>query len=222
MIKFMEISPHMSASSDDSELTHLVDQAAANDDRAWAALVDRHRDRLKRMVAARMDRRLLGRVDPSDIIQEACLVAARKLSTYAAHPEMPFYLWLRWIVGQKLIDEQRRHLGAQIRRVGREADPYHGAFPETTSKHLAAEFVGQLGTPSEEAIRIEHSLALQVALDELEPIDREILALRHFEQLTNGEAATVLNIDKSAASKRYTRALRRLRDALVPLLGSDF
>jgi RNA polymerase sigma-70 factor (ECF subfamily) len=212
----------MSATGDDSELLHLIDQAAASDDRAWTALVDRHRGRLKRMVAARMDRRLQGRVDASDIIQEACLVAARRLSTYAARPDMPFYLWLRWIVGQRLIDEERRHLGAQIRRVGREADPYQTAFPEATSEHLAAELVGQLGTPSEEAIRIEQTLALQVALDELEPIDREILALRHFEQLTNGEAATVLNIDKSAASKRYARALRRLRDALLPLLGPDF
>ena len=212
----------MAEANDDSETLRLVEQAATGDEQAWAELIARHRDRLKRMVAVRMDHRLQGRVDPSDVIQEACLVASKQISNYAANPSLPFYLWLRWIAGQRLIDQHRRHLGAQIRGVNREVSLYHGAFPETTSEDLAAQLMGRLCTPSQEAIRIEQTIALQEAFNSLEPIDREILALRHFEQLSNGEAAAVLGIDKSAASKRYGRALRRLKDVLLPILGSDF
>jgi RNA polymerase sigma-70 factor (ECF subfamily) len=212
----------MPVTGDENEVRCLVDQAAAGDDRAWSALIARYRDRLRQVVALRMDRRLQGRVDPSDVIQEACLVASKQISIYAANPRLPFYLWLRWIARQRLIDQQRRHLGAQIRGVNREAPLFHAAWPEATSEVLAAQLLGRLGTPSQEAIRIEQTVALQDAFNSLEAIDREILALRHFEQLSNGEAAVVLGIDKSAASKRYIRALRRLKDALIPKLGADF
>ena len=212
----------MVEANDDSETLRLVEQAATGDDQAWAELIARHRDRLKQMVAVRMDHRLQGRIDPSDVIQEACLVASKQISNYAANPSLPFYLWLRWIAGQRLIDQHRRHLGAQIRGVNREVSLYHGRFPEATSEDLAAQLMGPLCSPSQEAIRIEQTIALQKAFESLEPIDREILALRHFEQLSNGEAATILGIDKSAASKRYGRALRHLKDMLLPILGSDF
>jgi RNA polymerase sigma-70 factor (ECF subfamily) len=173
------------------------------------------------MLALRMDRRLQGRIDPSDVVQESCLVAAKLLASYAANPTMPFYLWLRWIAGQKLIDQHRRHLGAEVRRAGREVSLYHGAFPETTSENLAAHLMGRSSTPSHEAIRLEQTSRLQEALESLEPIDREILSLRHFEQLSNGEAAAVLGLDKSAASKRYARALMRLKRILLPILDED-
>ena len=136
-------------------------------------------------------------------------------------PPIPFFLWLRWIAGQKLIDQHRRHLGAEARRTAREVSLYHEAFPETTSENLAAHLMARLGTPSVEAIRLEHATHLREALAALEPIDREILSLRHFEQLTNGEAAVVLGLDKSAASKRYARALVRLKEILPPILGTD-
>jgi RNA polymerase sigma-70 factor (ECF subfamily) len=222
MLEHMERTLTMPDASDESEVVRLVERAVDGDDRAWTELIARHRDRLKRMVAVRIDHRLQGRVDPSDIIQEACLVASKQLARYSANPNLPFYLWLRWIVGRRLIDQQRRHLGAQIRGVDREVGLYQGTFPEAKSEHLAAQLTARLKSPSQEAIRIEQSIALQEAFDTLEPIDREILALRHFEQLSNGEAATVLGIDKSAASKRYVRALRRLKDMLEPLLGSEF
>jgi RNA polymerase sigma-70 factor (ECF subfamily) len=112
-------------------------------------------------------------------------------------------------------------LGSQARDAGREISLYHGAFPETTTADLAAHFLGKLSSPSQAAIRIEQSIRLQEALNSLEPIDREILALRHFEQLTNGEVAEVLNLDKSAASKRYMRALLRLKDALMSMPGGS-
>jgi RNA polymerase sigma-70 factor, ECF subfamily len=207
--------------SDESETSRLVRQAAGGDQQAWTRLLARHRDRLSRMVAARMDRRLQGRIDPSDVIQEACIVAAKQISAYAANPARPFYLWLRWITGQRLIEQTRRHLGATVRGASREISLFRGEFPETTSVNLAAQFLGNLCSPSQNAIRVEQTIQLQEGLNALDPIDREILALRHFEQLSNGEAAEVLGLDKSAASKRYARALMRLRDVLLPQMGSN-
>ncbi|HEY2838872.1 MAG TPA: sigma-70 family RNA polymerase sigma factor [Pirellulales bacterium] len=206
---------------DESDTPRLVQQAAGGDQHAWTLLLTQHRERLRCLVAVRMDRRLRGRIDPSDVIQEACLVAAKELPKYAANPQLSFYLWLRWITGQRLIEQHRRHLGTRAREVNREISLYQGAFPEATSADLAAAFLGHMSTPSQSAIRIEQTIKLQEALNTLEPIDREILALRHFEQLSNGEAADVLGIDKSASSKRYARALVRLKDVLLPILGSD-
>ena len=178
-----------------------------------------HRARLRRMVALRLDRRLQGRVDPSDVIQESTIDAARRLGEYARNPVMPFFLWLRFLTGQRLMEQHRRHLGAQARDARREISLYRGAFPETTTADLAAHFLGKFSSPSHAAIRIEQKIRLQEALNSLEPLDREILALRHFEQLSNGEAAEVLGLDKSAASKRYTRALVRLKDVLMAMPG---
>jgi RNA polymerase sigma-70 factor (ECF subfamily) len=206
---------------DECETARLVQQAADGDQHAWTLLLTQHRERLRCLVALRLDRRLQGRVDPSDVIQEACLVAAKQLPAYATNPQMPFYLWLRWLTGQRLVDQHRRHLGAQAREANREISLYQGAIPEATSADLAAAFLGHLSTLSQAAMRIEQTIKLQEALNRLEPIDREILALRHFEQLTNGEAADVLSLDKSAASKRYARALVRLKDVLLPILGTD-
>jgi RNA polymerase sigma-70 factor, ECF subfamily len=222
MMERMEPTLLMPPPSDESDVIRLVERASAGDEPAWAELVARHRDRLKRMVSLRMDRRLQGRIDPSDVIQETCLAASKQIAAYAVNPTMPFFLWLRWIAGQRLIDQHRRHLGAKARGVSREVSLYHGAFPETTSEDLAACLMGRVNTPSQEAIRGEQTIRLQEALKSLDPIDREILALRHFEQLSNGEAAAVLGIDKSAASKRYGRALRRLKALLLPILGLDF
>jgi RNA polymerase sigma-70 factor (ECF subfamily) len=203
---------------DNCEARRLVEQAAGGDDSAWERLMSDHRSRLRRMVALRLDRRLQGRVDPSDVIQEASIDAARRLAEYAKSPTMPFYLWLRFLAGQRLLEQHRRHLGAQARDVGREISLYRGAFPETTTADLAAHFLGKLSTPSQAAIRIEQKIRLQEALNSLEPIDREILALRHFEQLSNGETAEVMGLDKSAASIRPLR-LVRLKDVLLAMPG---
>jgi RNA polymerase sigma-70 factor (ECF subfamily) len=211
----------MSATGDESDVTRLVELAVDGDQQAWASLMERYRGRLRQMIALRMDHRLQGRVDPSDVIQEACLAASNQISKYAANPGAPFYVWLRGIAEQRLIDQQRRHLETKIRGVNREVSRWRSAFSEATSDELAAQLMGRLGTPSQEAMRLEENAALQEAFNALEPIDREILALRHFEQLSNGEAAAVLGLDKSAASKRYGRALRRLKDVLLPRLGFD-
>jgi RNA polymerase sigma-70 factor, ECF subfamily len=209
----------MAESPDRSETTRLIEQAVRGDQRALGELLGRHRERLRRMVALRLDRRLQGRVDPSDIIQEACLDAARRLPEYHKNPAMPFFLWLRFLAGQRLVDEHRKHLGAAARDAGREISLYRGALPETSSAALAAHLLGALTTPSQAAIRVERKIRLQEALNSLDPIDREVLALRHFEELSNTEAAVVLGLDKSAASKRYARALIRLKAILASMPG---
>ena len=171
----------------------------------------RSRDRLRRMVALRLDRRLQGRVDPSDIIQEAYIDASARLAEYARQPDMPFFLWLRFLTGQRLLRVHRQHLGAEMRDVAREVSLYRGALPAATSAALAAQLLGRDTRPSEAAVRAERSIRLQEALNSMDPIDREVLALRHFEQLSNVEAARVLVLQESAAAKRYVRALKRLR-----------
>jgi RNA polymerase sigma-70 factor, ECF subfamily len=204
---------------DRSETTRLIEQAVRGDQRALGKLLGRHRERLRRMVALRLDRRLQGRVDPSDVLQEACLDAARRLPEYHKNPAMPFFLWFRLLACQRLVDEHRKHLGAAARDAGREISLYRGALPETSSAALAAHLLGRLTTPSQAAIRVERKLRLQEALNSLDSIDREVLALRHFEELSNTEAAAVLGLDKSAASKRYARALIRLKEILASLPG---
>jgi RNA polymerase sigma-70 factor (ECF subfamily) len=207
--------------SDDQKTTPLVERAAHGDNVAWQQLMNEHHARLRRMVALRMDRRLQGRIDPSDIIQESYIDAARRLPDYAKNPTIPFFLWLRLLVGQRLMEQHRRHLGAQARDAKRDISLFQGSFPEASTADLASHILGTHSSPSQVAMRVERELQLQQALDTLDPIDREILVLRHFEQLTNGESAEVLNLDKSAASKRYTRALVRLKDILTAMAGDD-
>ena len=197
--------------SEASETASLLRRAAQGDQAAWGALLVRSRGRLRRMVALRLDRRLQGRVDPSDIIQEAYIDASARLAEYARQPDMPFFLWLRFLTGQRLLRVHRQHLGAEMRDVAREVSLYRGALPAATSAALAAQLLGRDTRPSEAAVRAERSIRLQEALNSMDPLDREVLALRHFEQLSNGEAARVLGLQESAAAKRYVRALKRLR-----------
>lgn len=193
--------------------------ASQGDQEALGLLLERYRERLRRMVALRIDPRLHGRVDASDVIQEGYLDAARRLEEYAKNPAAPFYIWLRFLVGQRLIDAHRRHLGAQARDAGREVSLHRGPMPEASTAAIAAQLLGKLTSPSVAAVRAERKIRLQEALNTMEAIDREVLILRHYEQLTNGEAALVLGIDKSTASKRYTRALVRLKGILTSLPG---
>jgi RNA polymerase sigma-70 factor (ECF subfamily) len=204
---------------DDPDDTSLLRRAARGDQAAWGALLARSRDRLKRMVALRLDRRLQGRVDASDIIQEAHLEATARLREYAQDPAMPWFVWLRFLVGQQLMTVHRRHLGAQARDAGREISIHQGALPEATSASLAARLLGRDTRASEALARAERKLRLEAALNRMDPLDREVLALRHFEQLSNAETAAVLGIHESAASKRYLRALKRIKEVLAQMPG---
>ena len=197
-----------------------ADPAPSEEVEALIALFVRCRDRLRRMVRLRLDRRLLGRVDPSDVLQEAYLDVASRAGEYLANPTMPPFLWLRFLTAQKLMALHRRHLGAQLRDAGREISLHRGAFPQATSVSLAQQFLGRLTSASQAVIRAEMQARLQVLLNGMDPIDREILALRHFEDLTNAETAAVLGLQKSAASNRYIRALKRLKDLLDTFPGA--
>jgi RNA polymerase sigma-70 factor (ECF subfamily) len=207
--------------SENSSATNDLLRAVADGDAArWGKLLTRHEERLKRMVALRLDRRLQSRIDASDVVQEAYLEAGVRLAEYLKHPNMPFFLWLRFLTGQKLQELHRHHLGTKMRDAHREVSPYRGGLPEATSAALAAQLMGHLTQPSQAAMRAEMKLQLQQALNSMDPLDREVLVLRHFEQLSNVEAARVLEIQEPAASKRYIRALRRLKEILSTMPGT--
>jgi RNA polymerase sigma-70 factor, ECF subfamily len=203
-----------------SETNRLLGQAALGDGESLGALLTRHEGRLRRMVAFRLDPRLQGRIAHEDVLQEVYLAAAEHLSDYFAQTAMTFFFWLRGIAGHKLLELHRSHLGTRMRDVRREVSLHHGALPDATSAALAAQLLGHHTRPSEAAVRAEAKIRLQEALNGMDPIDREVLALRHFEQLTNAEVARVLNIKEAAAGKRYLRALGRLREILATMPGA--
>jgi RNA polymerase sigma-70 factor (ECF subfamily) len=205
--------------ADAASIDELIDRLTQGDTRVMGELFVRFRARLKRMIQLRIDRRLARRVDASDVIQEAYLEATTRLDEYLSKPSMPFYLWLRFITHQRLLILHRRHLGAAARDVAREVSLQRPALPGATSAALAAQLVGHRTSPSQAAVRAEMKRRVQEALDDMDAVDREVLALRHFEQLSNGEVAQVLDIDESAASKRYVRALARLKDILATMPG---
>jgi RNA polymerase sigma-70 factor (ECF subfamily) len=192
----------------------FVGRALQGGEQAFAELFAKERDRLCRMVRLRLDRRLSGRIDSSDVVQEVYIEARKRLADYSREPTLPFHLWLRLITGQKLTDLHRQHLGAQMRDAGREVSLHHGPYPQASSVCLAAQLLGHKTSATQAAIRAEHKLILQEALNRMDPIDREVLTLRHFEQLSNDETAMILGLSKSAASNRHVRALTRLTKAL--------
>jgi RNA polymerase sigma-70 factor (ECF subfamily) len=207
----------MESPEESTHETSRLRRAADGDQAAWAELIAPHRARLRRMVALRLDQRLLGRVDASDVIQEALISAARELPSYVRQPELPLFLWLRGLVGQAIALEHRKHLGVQARDPRREVRIFDGPIPGASSAALAAQLLGRDTRPSVAAIRAERKLRIQEALDALDPIDREVLVLRHFEELSSEETARALGLERSAASHRYLRALKRLKG----LIGSS-
>ncbi len=184
-----------------------------------AKLFDEHRARLRLLASFRLDPRLRGRVDVDDVLQES-FVSASGRAEHAPHEDgTRAFLWLRLIVLQTLVDLHRRHLGAQMRDAEREVHWPTPAGSSDTSLSLVSRLVGQLTSPTHAARRAELGQLLRGALDRMDPIDREVLALRHFEELSNGEVAQVLGIQSNTASIRYVRALRRLRELLAELPG---
>jgi RNA polymerase sigma-70 factor, ECF subfamily len=197
----------------------LLSRARAGERAALNELFTRHRERLRRMVEMRLDSRLHARIDPSDVIQDAYLDVATRLKEYLAEPRLPFFLWLRLVVGERLAHLHRHHLGAQMRDARREVSLYRDALPEASSAALAAQLLGKHTSPTEAAVRAERLLLMQEAINSLDSMDREILSLRHFEQLSRAEAAQVLGIEEATAAKRYVRALKRLRAVLADMPG---
>ncbi len=196
----------------------LVARLMDGNEQVLADLFSRHRNRLWRMANFRIDRRLAGRVDADDILQEAYLAASQRIRHYLENPSQSFFVWLRLITRQTLVDVHRRHLGAKMRNAGRETANRPG-YPQATSISLVAQLLGSMTSPSQAAVKAEMTRQLEVAIEGMDPIDREVLALRHFEELTNSDVAEWLDIQQKAASIRYVRAVARLKGILARVPG---
>jgi RNA polymerase sigma-70 factor (ECF subfamily) len=206
---------------DAGEESEMLHRAAGGDPEALRALLSHYRDRLKRMVQLRLSRRVRARVDDSDVLQEAFLDVARRLGEYVREPVLPFYLWLRHLTGLKLAEVHRRHLGTQLRDADREVTLHRGGLPPADSASLAAQLLGTLTTPSQAVVKAETRLLVQAALEGMDPVDREVLVLKHFEQLSTAEIAAVLGMSKAGAGSRYLRAIKRLREILSRVPGFE-
>jgi RNA polymerase sigma-70 factor (ECF subfamily) len=200
-----------------SETIRLLERLRAGDRQALADLFQRHRDRLRRMIELRMDARLHGRIDASDVLQDGFLDVAQRLESYLRDPELPVFLWLRVVISDRLAMVHRDHFGTRMRDAAQEVSLYRDPMPQVSAAALAAMLMGRLTAPSNAAIRAEQILQVQEAVNSLDPIDREVVALRHFEQLTRAETAVVLGISEEAGAKRYIRALKKLKTILASL-----
>ena len=202
-----------------SSNSSLTERLRNGDAAVLGPLFDEHRPHLKRMVRFRMDRRLRGRVDISDVVQQVYIDAAQRLDHYVSGSERSFLVWLRQVAEQSLVDLYRRHLGAQRRDVRRERPLDRAGTCTVTSRYMAADLAAQMTSPSQRAVRAEFEATLELALAEMSDMDQEVLALRHFEELANSQVAEILGLSPAAASNRYFRALARLRVILKSVPG---
>lgn len=198
----------------ESDEERLLVRLRAGDSQAQGELFMLHRQRLWRVIHFRLDRRLRGRIDADDVLQETFLSAASRITHFLDSTSFTFFIWLRTVAIQTLIDLHRRHIGTQQRNAGREVSLLGEQESDATSSVMAAYLSGNLTSPSGVAMRGELVEQLERAIDGMSAIDREVLALRHFEELTNSEVAEVLAIQEKAASIRYVRALKRLKEIL--------
>jgi RNA polymerase sigma-70 factor (ECF subfamily) len=201
--------------TDESGLHRLVEQARKGDESALSDLWSRYEDRLRRMAKLRLDRRLAGRVGVSQILRNAHADAMSRLEEFTSEPCTCPYIWFRRVVGQRLEVIHRQELGATSTTAGRELSLFRDPLPTTSSAELAAQLLGQRVPPAQAAARAGRILRIQEALNALEPLDREVLTLRHFEQLSGSEAAQELGVEEAVAARRYVVALRRLKEILA-------
>jgi RNA polymerase sigma-70 factor (ECF subfamily) len=192
----------------------LLDQAKQGQAGAVERLLETHRQPLRRMIGLRLDPALAGRVDASDIVQDVMLEVSQRLADYLRNPAMPFHLWLRHIARDHMIDAHRRHRQAQRRSLDREQPIVPAALADESSLELAGQFLDREMTPATAAVRHELQRRMEQAVAALDEDDREIILMRHYEQLSNQDVATALNLTEAAASMRHLRAVRRLRAAL--------
>jgi RNA polymerase sigma-70 factor (ECF subfamily) len=192
----------------------LLERIDGGDPAARQQLLGRHRERLRRMVALRLDRRMAARVDPSDVVQESLAAANERLSDYLRRRPLPFYAWLRQFAWERVAKEYERHVRAERRSVTREESP---PLPGESVADLAERLIASATSPSRRVLREELRDRVRAALEALKPADREVLVLRYLEGLSNSEAAAVVGVGESTLGMRHLRALERLRK----LLGED-
>lgn len=201
---------------DATNTQQLLDQAKAGNADAVEQLLTRHREPIRRMIDLRLDPAIVQRLDASDVVQEVLIEANRRLKDYLQAPAMPFHLWLRHIAKDHIIDAHRRHHQAQKRGVDREQPLHRPAWGDRSSLELAAQLLDQDLTPASAAIQQEMQRRLSEAIGQLDDDDREVILMRHYEMLANQEVAAALGLTEAAASMRYLRAVRKLRDLLTP------
>lgn len=199
-----------------------MDAGAERDARPFSAAelgprLESLRPRLKRMLSLRLDPRLRRRIDSSDVLQEAFTAATQRFEEYRGSPAVPFYVWVRQLTLQKLIDLHRRHMGTKGRDVRREVAGDDS--PEGTTASLVRVLIDEALTPHQSLVRKEQEQRLREALGGLKEIDQEILMLRYFERLTNEECASVIGLTPTAAKLRHLRAAKRLREILRTRMG---
>ena len=200
-----------------SQLNDLRERGEA----AMAELFQKYSVQLERIVSFRLDRRLYGRVDPADILQEAYVEAAKRIDSYLTDPQVSFFIWIRGLTWQTLLLTHRKHLDVQKRDARQEQSLAMKTADENTATSIASRLAGSFTSPSQGAIREEQHEKLQATLDQMDATDREVLALRHFEQLTNKEVSELLSITKTAASNRYMRALARMKTIMEGLVENE-
>lgn len=197
----------------------MIERLKSGDEDALGELFLHHRDRLKRIVRFRLDHRLAGRISESDVIQDSYLSASKRVDHYRDKVDMPFFVWLRLVISQQLVDLHRQHLQAEMRDVRKEISLERQPVSPRTSLAMAAQLVGNVTSASQAFSRVERIAKLEEALNQMEAIDREVIALRHFEELSNNEVAVVLGIDVQASSKRYVRAMKRMKEIVTSIPG---
>ena len=207
---------------EDNVSDQLLSRAAAGDGPALAELFERFRPRLLRMVELRMDARIKARFDAADVVQEAFVDVARRLPTYATKSDIPFFLWLRIVTGDRLGKFHRLHLGAEKRAAYREVTASAGGqqIPDVSSAYLASQLAGQFTSVDRPIKREEARGKLHLALNSMNRDDRELIAMRHFEELSTAEIAAILGMTQSGVRKRYRLAIQRLSAAVGS--SSDF
>jgi len=206
------ILPYMWPPADKTE--QLLDDARAGDADAINHLIERHRDSVKRLVQMRLDQRIQRRVDVSDVVQDVMVEAHRRLRDYLGQPSMAFHLWLRQIAKDRIIDAHRRHRVSGKRSVDREQALQVAASDDRSAADLALQLLDPEITPASAAVHREMIRRVEEAVTQLGEQDFEIVAMRHYEQLSNQEVAQILGLSEPAASMRYLRAIRRLRAIL--------
>ncbi len=199
----------------------LLADAKAGDAEAGGHALERHRDALRRMVQMRLDRKVMQRVDVSDVVQDVIIEASRRLEDYLQDPSMPFHLWLRHMARDRIIDMHRRHRVSAKRSVDREQPLVVNAAGDRSTIELVSQLCDAEMTPAAAATMRELAVRFEAAIDQLEEKDREVILMRHFEQLSNQEVAQALGLSEPAASMRYLRAIRRLRELIGETVDED-